>query len=157
MFNKRSDGHAPAIAAHCELRRKRHGQRMVLENLAIETVTVAAVNGQRLEILRVLVGSPMCVSAIAKAMFSNIKTVSRELKRLVICGLVTQKPQKTMRIYSLSDRVKAFRDGDMIQIVVSNGNGHWVVFHLDDTADPEKALPPPTCFIKPRHGRRKRS
>jgi len=131
---------------HC----RRHGFRLVGSDPLIERVMSTLAGGQRLEILRVLMSSSLDVSAITKAVFAKIYAVSKDLAALEICGLVKWRQIKKTRVYSLTDRVRSVRVGDMTQIGVGNGMGQWVVVHLDDTADPAMALPPPSFFVDER-------
>ncbi|MCI0366176.1 MAG: winged helix-turn-helix domain-containing protein [Phycisphaerales bacterium] len=105
--------------------------------------------GQRFEILRVLAESPRTVTQIADALFLKLNAVSRDLAALEELGLVTFTQVKTSRIYQLSDRVRFFRKDQMLQVVIVNPAGQWVLFHIDETTEPSRQMaPPPHAFVE---------
>jgi len=123
-------------------RRRREVRPLVLVEDCMTTVG----GGQRWEIIRALGESPLSVSAISQKLFLRPNVVSRELACLEEHGLVTCKREARVHTYRLTESVTLLRQGGMIQIVISSGQGHWILVHVD-AEDSDIRLPPPRQFV----------
>lgn len=126
----------------------RRGQRIVRYAVMVEDLLRVLSGGQRFEILRALADSPKTVTEIANILFLKLNAVSRDLAYLEELGLVVSERIKTSRRYQLSNCVRFFRRGEMLQAVIINPTGHWILLHFDETAAPHRSLvAPPDGFV----------
>lgn len=128
---------------------RRHGARPLLCNITADVLMTKA-SGLRLEIMRALSNAPLTVTEIAEAAYVNVKVASCHLGTLENLGLVSKCGRGTHRVYRISERVNAMRHGAFLQIAIATDTGDWVVVHLDESADPAQAIPPPNFFINTR-------